>query len=109
MTRHTYTTTLSSGTDGEADYIEMEATFSFTYLPGHPETRPAYDHGGLPAEPPLIEDVELALIDGKTRPWLQFPTDLEAGGWAETGLDAAYDHHIAEMLAIAEEDRADDR
>jgi hypothetical protein len=109
MTRHTYTTTLSSGADGEADYIEMEATFSFEYIPGHPETPPAYDHGGLPADPPEIDDIRLELIDGKPRPWTQFPTDLEAALWAEAGLMTAWDQHIEDMIAIAEEDRADDR
>lgn len=109
MTSHTYTTTLSSGTDGEADYIEMEATFSFEYVPGHPETPAAYDHGGLPADPPEIVDIRLELLDGKTRPWTQFPTDLEADLWAEVGLDAAWGQHRADMLAIAEEERADER
>jgi hypothetical protein len=57
----------------------------------------------LPADPPLIEDVELVLIDGKPRPWFQFESDDVAADWAGGGLDAAYDHHIAEMLAIAED------
>jgi hypothetical protein len=42
--------------------IELDAT----YAPGRPETPPAYDHGGLPAEGPEIEAVGInkVLVEG---------------------------------------------
>lgn len=51
MSRHTMTATLSAG-DGE---VELEIVFD--YRPGKPAVNPAYDHGGLPADPPEVEFV----------------------------------------------------
>ena len=65
MTRYTYTTCLSFGTDGEADYSEVDTTISYVVRPGRPETPPAYAHGGLPAEDPEIDDIRVEKIDGK--------------------------------------------
>lgn len=65
MTRYTYSTCLSFGTDGEADYSEVDTTISYVVRPGRPETPPAYDHGGLPAEDPEIDDIRVEKIDGK--------------------------------------------
>lgn len=67
--RYTYKTTLSFGTDGEADYAEVDIEVSFTCSPGRPETPPAYAHGGLPAESPEIDDIRLDKVGGKPRPW----------------------------------------
>lgn len=67
--RYTYKTTMSFGTDGEADYAEVDIEVSFTCSPGRPETPPAYAHGGLPAESPEIDDIRLEKVDGKPRPW----------------------------------------
>ena len=68
MTRHTFTTCLSFGTDGEADYREIDATVSFAFTPGRAAAPPAYDHGGLPADPPEIDDIRVEFIDGR-RPY----------------------------------------
>lgn len=65
MTRYTYTTCLSFGTDGEADYCELDATISYVVRQGRAETPPAYAHGGLPAEDPEIDDIRVEKIDGK--------------------------------------------
>ena len=65
MTRYTYSTCLSFGTDGEADYSEIDTTISYVVRPGRPETPPAYAHGGVPAEDPEIDDIRVEKIDGK--------------------------------------------
>lgn len=63
--RYTYYSCLSFGTDGEADYCELDAMVSFIVHPGRPETPPAYDHGGLPAEGPEIDDIRVEMINDK--------------------------------------------
>ncbi len=63
--RYTFTTCLSFGTDGEADFCELDATVSFAFTPGRAAAPPAYDHGGLPADPPEIDDIRVELIDGR--------------------------------------------
>ena len=65
MTRYTYSTCLSFGTDGEADYCELDATISYVVRQGRAETPPAYAHGGLPAEDAEIDDVRVEKIDGR--------------------------------------------
>lgn len=67
--RYTYSTCLSFGEDGEPGYSEIDVTVSYCVAWGRPETPPAYDHGGLPAEPDEIDDIRLELINGKPRPW----------------------------------------
>ena len=64
--RYTFTTCLSFGTDGEADFCELDATVSFAFTPGRAAAPPAYDHGGLPADPPEIDDIQVELIDGRS-------------------------------------------
>tara|TARA_R110000868_G_C10943148_1_gene767231 strand:- start:518 stop:814 length:297 start_codon:yes stop_codon:yes gene_type:complete len=63
--RYTFTTCLSFGTDGEADFCELDVTVSFAFTPGRAAAPPAYDHGGLPADPPEIDDIQVELIDGR--------------------------------------------
>jgi hypothetical protein len=62
--RYTFTTCLSFGTDGEANFCELDVTVSFAFTPGRAAAPPAYDHGGLPADPPEIDDIRVELIDG---------------------------------------------
>jgi hypothetical protein len=78
--RYTFTTCLSFGTDGEADFCELDVTVSFVFTPGRAAAPPAYDHGGLPADPPEIDDIRVELIDGRP---------VTAGEW-ET-IDAILD------------------
>ena len=66
--RYTFTTCLSFGTDGEADFCELDVTVSFAFTPGRAAAPPAYDHGGLPADPPEIDDIQVEFIDGR-RPY----------------------------------------
>jgi hypothetical protein len=63
--RYTFTTCVSFGTDGEADFCELDVTVSFAFTPGRAAAPPAYDHGGLPADPPEIDDIRVELIDGR--------------------------------------------
>jgi hypothetical protein len=78
--RYAFTTCLSFGTDGEADFCELDVTVSFAFTPGRAAAPPAYDHGGLPADPPEIDDIRVELIDGRP---------VTAGEW-ET-IDAILD------------------
>ena len=97
MTRYTYSTCLSFGTDGEADYCEIDTTISYVVRPGRPETPPAYDHGGLPAEGPEIDDIRVEEIDGHP-----VSTGDEA---TEEAILARFDtgDHDADLLAEAAE------
>lgn len=65
MGRYSYSACLSFGTDGEADYCEMDVTISYAVRPGCPEMPPSYSHGGLPAEPAEIDDIRVEMIDGR--------------------------------------------
>lgn len=99
MTRYTYSTCLSFGTDGEPDYCEIDTTISYTVIPGEPETGPTYDCGGTPASDPQIDDIRVEKIDGKpvvtgdaiTRDAIL--SEFECG------------HHDADLLAEAASDR----
>lgn len=68
MTRYRYTTCLSFGDDGEANYCELDVTVSYSVAWGSPGTgRPyfgppeLYDEGS----PDEVEDIRLELVDGK--------------------------------------------
>lgn len=50
MTRYRYSTCLSFGDDGEANYCELDVTVSFTVAWGSPDE---------------VEDIRLELVDGK--------------------------------------------
>lgn len=39
----------------EGGALEIDLSFIYTYQPGRPAQGPAYDHGGLPPEPPEVE------------------------------------------------------
>lgn len=78
--RYTYSTCLMFGTDGEADHCEIDVTVSFAFTPGRAAAPPAYDHGGLPADPPEIGDIEVEAIDGRP---------VTAGDWK--AIDAILD------------------
>lgn len=59
-----YTTTLDLSIGGDTPTWEGEATVSYAVVWGRPETPPAFDHGGLPADPDEIDDVRVTHIDG---------------------------------------------
>jgi hypothetical protein len=102
MTRYTYTTCLSFGTDGEADYCEVDATVSFAVVWGRPETPPAYAHGGLPADPDEINDIRVDAIDG--RPVVTGDCITRAAILAEFECG----NHDADLLATAREEAVAD-
>lgn len=94
--RYTYTTCLSFGTDGEADYSELDATVSFTATFGRAST---YDD---PAEDPEIDDIRVEQIDG--RPAVTFDRVTVDAIEHEFATGA----HDADLLASAQADAADD-
>lgn len=49
------------------DTFEVEVDLSGTYFPGCRETPPSYSHGGLPSEPPSMEDIEVRGLFGLRR------------------------------------------
>ena len=55
MARYRYATCLSWG--GDEPTAELEVEVSYTVAWGRPETPPAYDHGGLPADPDEITNL----------------------------------------------------
>jgi hypothetical protein len=97
MSKHTFKTCISFGTDGEADYIELDVTVRFNVAWGMPESGrfsgppEDYDPGG----PDEIEDFFVVKVDG----WPAVDTDL-AKMIEEKMLDTLYD----EMIASATED-----
>ena len=82
-TRYRYDTGVSFG--GDEPTAEFDVTVSYTVTWGRPETPPAYDHGGLPADPDEVDDIRLELIDGKPRPW-------------DLGCGFLSDDEVAEMV-----------
>lgn len=99
MTRYTYSTTLSFGTDGEPSYSEIDVQVSYRVVWGAPETPPAYSHGGLPADPDEVDDVRLDLVEGKPRPWdmgFGFITDDEFAYQVEDRFGDMWPELIAE-------------
>lgn len=101
--RYKYTTCLSFGTDGEADYCEIDATVSFMVIPGEPETGPSYDCGGTPASDPQIDDIRVERIDGKPA--------LVGDAATRDAILAEFEcgRHDADLLAEAADVDADDR
>ena len=97
MTRYTYSTCLSFGTDGEADYSEMDVTISYVVRQGRSATPAAYDHGGLPAEDAEIDEIRVEKIDGR-------PVASDFDGTVEAVL-AKFEmgDHDADLLAEAAE------
>jgi hypothetical protein len=93
--RYKYSTCLSFGTDGEADYCEMDVTVSFSVIWGEPETGPTYACGGTPATGDLVEDIRVESIDGD-------PV-ATADPLAEAAILAAFEtgDHDADLLAEA--------
>lgn len=67
--RYTYATTLEYSTESGPDEIEVEVSYTVTW--GSPEQAPAYDHGGLPADPDEVNDIALLSIDGVGGPFDQ--------------------------------------
>jgi hypothetical protein len=48
----------------ESKGLKAKFKFFYTYTPGNPEVGPAYDHGGLPADPPELEINAIYWMDG---------------------------------------------
>lgn len=67
-TRYRYATCLGFGTDGEADYCELDVEVSFAVAWGSPETGAGYmadPYKYDPGSPDEVEDIRLELVDGK--------------------------------------------
>lgn len=105
-----YKTTLSLnfGTDGEADYSELDVTFTYTVHWGTPETGRGYmadPYKYDPGSPSEIEDIAIVAIDGMS------PFNLDKGS-LDTVLDALnsgkYDDDILADAAHQDEARRPD-
>lgn len=71
------------------DTFEVEVELTGTYLPGRRETPASYTHGGLPAEPEMMEDVEVVSLSGLRR---------TAGGWTRVDLLGGIDKAAREKI-----------
>lgn len=71
------------------DTFEVEVELTGTYLPGRRETPASYAHGGLPAEPEMMEDVEVVSLSGLRR---------TAGGWTRVDLLGGIDKAARERI-----------
>lgn len=92
-TRYTYYTTLEYSTGDIPEVDEVDVEVSYTVVWGRPETPPAYDHGGLPADPSEVNDITLISIDGVGGP---FDQEAEAAI-----LQQIAQHHYHQMLEEA--------
>lgn len=61
--RYTYTTCLAFGTDGEADYSELDATISYVVRQGCSAAITAYGPVANLSDDPEIEDIRVEQID----------------------------------------------
>ncbi len=113
-TTHTITVCIAQGDPDLGAEIELAITFKFTK--GAPERGPAYDHGGLPADPDEVEFVSCKNVHGPA-PYGAF-ADLEqdhmndiATMWLEDkGFDEAVAYAVADIEAgreAADEARAE--
>ena len=100
--RYSYSTYLSFGTDGEADYCEMDVRVSFSVAWGEPESGPTYACGGTPATGDLVEDIRIESIDG------QPPTNRVLAAMILDMIDGPTDFYTREMLSEAVAVEADD-
>ena len=88
----------------------IETTFKFGgveftarghYEPGLPEVGPAYGHGGIPATPPDIEDMEVGLVFANGRYYLAEFHDLAR---EELLAKSVLDQARAALLSAAHEE-----
>lgn len=94
--RYTYTTCLSFGTDGEADYSELDATVSYLMVWGSP----ADPWGDDPGSGDAVDDLRLEAVDGRA-----FTGNAT---YAAMILDEIERVAEADMIASAQADAADD-
>jgi len=102
---HTHTLSLSIG--GDVPTWEGEATVDYTVEWGAPERGPAYDLGGLPADPDEIDDVRVTHIDG-ARVVQGYPSGVLATPLAATleDLISESDILLGELLSAAADESA---
>lgn len=100
MGRYQYSTCVSFGTDGEADYSEIDVTVSYVVHAGRQATPPAYDHGGLPAEPAEVDDIRVVAINGKS------PATGDRLTVDAVVCEFGSGRHDADLLAAAAEEEA---
>lgn len=112
--RYSYTTCISFGTDGEADYCELDATVSFSVAWGSPErgrfSGPPEDYD--PGSADVVEDLRLEAVDGN--PFTGSPTFRamildEMERVAEGDMLATARDDAAAAAADAEDRRAEQR
>lgn len=101
MARYRHRTTISFGTDGEADYSEHDVEVSYTVAWGDPGTGSPY-FGPVelydPGSPDEVEDIHLEAVDGVTPALAGVHATFEA-----LILDEVERTCIQDMLAAAAE------
>ena len=110
MSRYSFTRCISFGTDGEADYVELDATVSYQMVWGSP----ADPWGDDPGSGDEIDDLRLESVNDK--PFTGGPVEramildemercCEADMIASASESAGHDH--AEALDRRDQDRAE--
>lgn len=108
MARHRYETTLSFGTDGEADFTEVDVEVSFTVSFGCAAQTYGPAELCYPAEADEVDDIRLEKVGGRPAPWnLHFHSDKHFAALVVEKLEASEDD-LARMAEIAHEDAAAD-
>lgn len=103
--RYKYSTCLAFGTDGEADYCEMDVTVSFSVAWGSPQSGAGYLADPAlydPGSADVVEDIRVESIDGKP------PTNRVLAAMILDQIDGPTDVHTREMIAEAQAVEAGD-
>lgn len=109
MARYTYDTCLTFGTDGEADFAEVDVTVSFACDFGTPETGrfgpvEFYD----PGSGDDVHSIRLEKVGGRPAPWnLHFHSDKHFAALVVEMLEAS-ERDLEAMIQEASETAADD-
>ncbi len=103
---YNYTTCVSFGDDGEANYIEMDVEVVYQVIWGEPTvwgSTPETSHQGSGDE---MDDIKITKIDGRARPWGLIDTpkgDEELADMIEAELRDKYEEQMFERARDLEE------
>lgn len=109
---HQTTVSITVGPEGGEDDVDIQVRLLCNIYPGCPETPPAYDHGGLPAEPASVELLSFEIADGKggwQKPiYVTGPGQYEDDGAIEAAVEKWLEDNEGEVLeAWADKEQAD--
>lgn len=106
--RFTYETCLAFGTDGEADFTEVDVTVSYECSFGCAAQTYGPAESCYPAEDPEVDDIRLEKVGGKPAPWnLHFHSDRHFAAIVVERLEAS-ERDLEAMILEASETAADD-